>query len=524
MRAKKSRKGFGTRTWHYTLVGFLFGLCFPLIGYTLSIQEAGLAFNYRNVLQVQDQHKVLFVADLAPLVLAICFTILGRYMQYQLNYLVDMASFERDLRDVNYTSKHKLSLLTIRKTYMWVFSITSLLIIIGLVLVMSHQESVRKRDERLITLLVNSPQTISSDVSYAEVQHESSTDYSTLNDKTKVEQNSNQGYEDAGNLLLFKATSLIAQNTVRAKAITFICGIILLIVVSIFVYVHFYVFAPNFMLVQKAIYENTIARHTISRQSEELKIAHEERDENFKQIEMNLEQAVKINTAIDEYRGLSTDCAENWFLVSHPLQILSGDFVWNLKLDNNRQIWFLGDSIGHGVAGHLQSNLYKVILQDITRTVHDPLQILQMLHNEVVKIGKGMLDFTCEAAIVLMDSEKGEVSYVGAGISLIHHCKESRIYRAQKFTIGSTRLQVSLEKQEIKVAATDWLLLSSDGMKNMFNKENQRLTEAGSVKLIEASISDSSVSFHMSLDKAIGDYKKFAVQNDDVTVLAIRNN
>ena len=62
----------------YTLFGFFFGLLFPIVGTLLEFILSKKANSFQNLLELQINNPVLFIVDIAPLVLAIIFNAIGK--------------------------------------------------------------------------------------------------------------------------------------------------------------------------------------------------------------------------------------------------------------------------------------------------------------------------------------------------------------------------------------------------------------------------------------------------------------
>jgi GAF domain-containing protein len=68
-------------THKWTLFGILFGCLFPLVGTLLEVRLLNLTFSWTNVLHAQRGQQILWIVDLAPLVLGIVFGFIGKNEQ-----------------------------------------------------------------------------------------------------------------------------------------------------------------------------------------------------------------------------------------------------------------------------------------------------------------------------------------------------------------------------------------------------------------------------------------------------------
>ncbi len=63
--------------WHYTLLGFLFGLIFPIFATFFAALWKKIPLTVENLLEIQASDPALWVVNLAPLVLAVAFHLIG---------------------------------------------------------------------------------------------------------------------------------------------------------------------------------------------------------------------------------------------------------------------------------------------------------------------------------------------------------------------------------------------------------------------------------------------------------------
>jgi serine phosphatase RsbU (regulator of sigma subunit) len=76
------------------------------------------------------------------------------------------------------------------------------------------------------------------------------------------------------------------------------------------------------------------------------------------------------------------------FVMFYPRDIVSGDFYWFDKLDDDRFILVCADSTGHGVPGAFMSMIGSTLLQDIVsrQRISKPSEILTMLDKQIFSI------------------------------------------------------------------------------------------------------------------------------------------
>ena len=73
------------------------------------------------------------------------------------------------------------------------------------------------------------------------------------------------------------------------------------------------------------------------------------------------------------------------FIIFHPRDIVSGDFYWFDRIDDEKFIIVCADSTGHGVPGAFMSMIGSTLLQDIVsrKGITKPSQVLTLLDKQI---------------------------------------------------------------------------------------------------------------------------------------------
>jgi Stage II sporulation protein E (SpoIIE) len=532
-------KIFRNKGWRFVLAGFTFGLFFPAFAIIMVLQENGLTVNWQNAIKVHEQSKLFYIIELAPFVLSIVFGIIGKYMSHHLLYLRDLAKLEKELRDPDYNSNQKTSLLTIRKTYVRVFITAGLMILSVFIIVIYQFEQERSRGILLSEMCVLHAQ-IERAANGENSVFEGSFDMEKLHKTAQRVASSEYGKAILNGTLKVSSEYSSPEKKSEIKALigviietekriplmaTFICSMLVLCTLSLFIYTHFYIFAPNFMLVQKAILENTAARHLIRQQAESIKKSEADIQEHVKQLHLNLRTAGYIKTTLDSSHIKMQRLFPDSFIVDKPLQTLSGDFFWTQEIPNNRIAFFAGDCTGHGVAGSLLSTLYINSLEKLVQNDLLPNQLLIALDSHVKSLighQTNSDDFTCEGAALIVDKGQRKVWYSGSNFDLYVHGESHEVYKSQRFSIGSTMVQEQPVLYEIDYQEGQWFIMASDGLKHMLNSQHERLGSTRIPKLLRSCASDSGQKFAEQLDQYITNYRKDSVYTDDIMITGFK--
>ncbi len=165
------------------------------------------------------------------------------------------------------------------------------------------------------------------------------------------------------------------------------------------------------------------------------------------------------------------------FIMLDPRDIVSGDFYWFEKLDDDRFILVCADSTGHGVPGAFMSMIGTTLLQDIVsrQRISKPSEILTLLDKEIfstlnqnLELGvsnDGMDIVVCEFTLknrhVRFASAMRPVLLVMGGE--IYYIKGNRASVG-----GQSALEKYFDDQEYYLSEGDAIYLFSDGFPDQF--------------------------------------------------------
>jgi len=220
------------------------------------------------------------------------------------------------------------------------------------------------------------------------------------------------------------------------------------------------------------------------------------------------------------------------FILFHPRDIVSGDFYWFDKINDEKFIIVCADSTGHGVPGAFMSMIGSTLLQDIIsrKGITKPSQILTMLDKQIfstlnqnVDVGvsnDGMDMVVCEvnvkSKLIRFASAMRPVIIVMGG--------ESYYIKGNRCSVGGESvIEKYFDDQEYYLSEGDTVYMFSDGLPDQFGgADGKKMKIARMKKLIE----EASV-LPMSEQKQIisdfffewkGDYE----QVDDILLMGIR--
>ena len=183
------------------------------------------------------------------------------------------------------------------------------------------------------------------------------------------------------------------------------------------------------------------------------------------------------------------------FVMFYPRDIVSGDFYWFDKLDDDKFILVCADSTGHGVPGAFMSMIGSTLLQDIVsrQRISKPSEILTMLDKQIfstlnqnLEVGisnDGMDIIVCEFSLknrhVRFASAMRPVLIVMGG--------ESYYIKGNRASVGGqTVMEKYFDDQEYYLNKGDSIYMFTDGLPDQFGgPDGKKMKIARLKKFIE---------------------------------------
>jgi len=220
------------------------------------------------------------------------------------------------------------------------------------------------------------------------------------------------------------------------------------------------------------------------------------------------------------------------FVMLYPRDIVSGDFYWFDKLDNDRFVLVCADSTGHGVPGAFMSMIGSTLLQDIVsrQRISKPSEILTMLDKQIfstlnqnLEVGvsnDGMDVVVCEFTLsnrhVRFASAMRPVMIVIGGE--IYYIKGNRASVG-----GQSVIEKYFDDQEYYLNEGDTIYMFSDGLPDQFGGPDGKKMKIARLKRLVGEISKLPMDKQMD---AVSDYyrewKGSYEQVDDILFMGVR--
>lgn len=244
----------------------------------------------------------------------------------------------------------------------------------------------------------------------------------------------------------------------------------------------------------------------------------------------SLEYAYQIQASLLPSSQLLDDQFASHFLLSLPLDIVSGDFFW-IKRIGKQLFVAVADATGHGVPGAFLSVLGISLLNEITpeSTLEKPGDILNMLRDKM-KNSLRSSQFKAEQyngldmAICKIDTETKAMTFAGANNSVyISQDGEFIELKGDKQPIGSHVREKPFNNQGLQLRSGDKIYLSSDGFSDqMGGGKSPKKYQSRNFRTLLGSIADKQLSNQKDilLEKHM-EWKGFQDQLDDILVLGL---
>lgn len=201
-----------------------------------------------------------------------------------------------------------------------------------------------------------------------------------------------------------------------------------------------------------------------------------------KELRESLEYAKNIQKSIFPSHQKVKNILPKSFVFFQPKDIVSGDFYWIRKIDNNI-LFAAGDCTGHGVPGAFMSILGIIFLNEITNHVPliPPNRILNALRERIMKtLNQTGRDYEQKDGIDMVLASYNEESkllqFAGANnpLCLIRN-SQLEMLKGNKMPIGISGLdEESFNNYCIEIQKHDRIYLFTDGYIDQFGGKNDK--------------------------------------------------
>jgi len=256
------------------------------------------------------------------------------------------------------------------------------------------------------------------------------------------------------------------------KAWWFILSLVLLALTTIFVI--FKIRERN----QKAIQE--YLQRQLDERTREVVMQKEEIELKNRDITDSINYAQRIQASILPPVNKLHEAFSGSFVFYQPRDIVSGDFYWYEKVDDNKFMVVCADSTGHGVPGAFMSMIGTTLIKDICLRagIRKPSEVLNTLDREVRESlnqhteGSGSND-GMDIIVAEVDIENYKFTVSSAMRPVIIYSGDEQIYvKGSRSSVGGQLDEDRQEKdffdQEFQLKKGDIIYMFSDGYPDQF--------------------------------------------------------
>ncbi|MDX9725712.1 MAG: two-component regulator propeller domain-containing protein [Bacteroidales bacterium] len=220
------------------------------------------------------------------------------------------------------------------------------------------------------------------------------------------------------------------------------------------------------------------------------------------------------------------------FIMLYPRDIVSGDFYWFDRLDNDKFILVCADSTGHGVPGAFMSMIGSTLLQDIVsrQKITRPSEILSILDKQIFSTLNQNLELGVSndgMDIVVCEFTRGNrhLRFASAMRPVVIITGGETLYiKGNRSSVGGqSAMEKYFDDQEYFLNEGDLIYLFSDGLPDQFGgPEGKKMKVARLKTFIEETANLQVGEQEKALIKFYEDWKKGFDQVDDILFMGVR--
>ena len=254
-------------------------------------------------------------------------------------------------------------------------------------------------------------------------------------------------------------------------------------------------------------------------------------EEKQQEISDSINYAKRIQDAMMTSSVYLKDTLPKSFIFFKPKDVVSGDFYWIYK-DQEENIFFtVADCTGHGVPGAFMSMIGTSLLNEIIieKGIKDTDKVLYEMRAQIIKsLGQeeeGAQKDGMDISLCKLNMKKKTVEFSGAHNSLIHISgEELKTYRGDHQPVGLLLgKKKPFTKHKVKLKKDDMLYIYSDGYQDQFGGERGKKYMAAKFKNQLLKMSKETEEQQLSLlDQEFSSWIQDYEQIDDVCVMGVR--
>ena len=254
-------------------------------------------------------------------------------------------------------------------------------------------------------------------------------------------------------------------------------------------------------------------------------------EEKQQEISDSINYAKRIQDAMMTSSVYLKDTLPKSFIFFKPKDVVSGDFYWIHK-DQDENIFFtVADCTGHGVPGAFMSMIGTSLLNEIIieKGIKDTDKILFEMRTQIIKSlnqeEEGAQKDGMDISLCKLNMKNKIVEFSGAHNSLIHISgEELKTYRGDHQPVGLLLGDKKpFTKHKVKLKKDDMLYIYSDGYQDQFGgKKGKKYMAAKFKKQLSKMSKEKEDQQLVMLDQEFSSWINDYEQIDDVCVMGVR--
>ncbi|HZL76871.1 MAG TPA: two-component regulator propeller domain-containing protein [Bacteroidales bacterium] len=246
----------------------------------------------------------------------------------------------------------------------------------------------------------------------------------------------------------------------------------------------------------------------------------------------SINYAKRIQTSILPDFNRVKETFSDAFLFFRPRDIVSGDFYWFDKIDDDRFMLVCADSTGHGVPGAFMSMIGSTLLQDIVtrQHVYKPSEILTRLDKQIFStlnqnVELGVSNDGMDVVICEINAKTRHIRFASAMRPVILVMDNEPYYiKGNRSSVGGESvIEKYFDDQEYYLNAGDTIYMFSDGLPDQFGGTDGKKMKIARLKKLIEDVSNLNMSGQKEvITKFYDEWKGIHDQVDDVMLIGIR--